>query len=456
MSKLPVIAVFDIGKTNKKCLLFNHAYQVVYEESMQFPELPDEDGFPCDDVIAFTGWIESMFESLLEDHRFEVKGVNFSGYGASFVFLDDAGLVIPPLYNYLKPFDPALQKQFYKKYGGEPEFSRETASPVLGNLNSGMQLYRIQHERPELFREIAVALHLPQYLAFILSRAQYSDLTSIGCHTNLWSFSHDSYHRWVAEEGISGKLAPIVASSGLSGYTSNGLPVGVGLHDSSAALIPYLRCFSEPFVLLSTGTWSITLNPFNSRPLTEAELRQDCLCYLSYTGHAVKASRLFAGHEHEEQARRLAEHFQVAPDAFKGVRYDESLVDVTELRVSDHSSLIPVTDSVFSARDLTTFQSYEHAYHRLIADLVAQQVLSTGLVLSPDIRNLFVDGGFSRNAVFMNLLAAAYPNIHVSAASVPQASALGAALAMHEYWNEQPLPANLVTLRPFGVRQPTG
>ena len=62
----------------------------------------------------------------------------------------------------------------------------------------------------------------------------------------------------------------------------NNYCVGIGLHDSSAALIPYLMNFKEPFVLISTGTWCISLNPFNEAPLTKEELKSDCLSYMSY------------------------------------------------------------------------------------------------------------------------------------------------------------------------------
>ena len=43
-----------------------------------------------------------------------------------------------------------IKKQFYDTYGGEEEFSFRTASPVLGSLNSGMQLYRIKYEKPDV------------------------------------------------------------------------------------------------------------------------------------------------------------------------------------------------------------------------------------------------------------------------------------------------------------------
>ena len=104
--------------------------------------------------------------------------------------------------------------------------------------------------------------------------------------------------------------------------SKNQLPAGVGLHDSSAALIPYLSHFEEPFILLSTGTWSISLNPFNQTPLTSEELNKDCLCYLDYNSKPVKASRLFAGNKHELEAKRLAEHYHLHPDYYKEVNYN--------------------------------------------------------------------------------------------------------------------------------------
>ena len=57
--------------------------------------------------------------------------VNVSAYGASFVHLNYNNQPFLPLYNYLKPYDEELQKQFYNTYGGEEKITKETASPVL-------------------------------------------------------------------------------------------------------------------------------------------------------------------------------------------------------------------------------------------------------------------------------------------------------------------------------------
>ncbi|MFN8345462.1 MAG: FGGY family carbohydrate kinase [Spirosomataceae bacterium] len=454
--KIPVCAVLDIGKTNKKLFLFDENYRIVLEESEQFPETTDEDGDPCEDVALLTDWVIQSVQRVLELEEYEVKAINFSTYGASLVHVGENGKPVAPLYNYLKPYPESLKKQFYDTYGGEREFSRKTASPILGSLNSGMIIYRLKYEDPDVFSRIQYSLHLPQYVAFLISGQYASDITSVGCHTNLWDFDENAYHLWINQEEIADKLAPILPGDKVTSRLLNHSErlVGVGLHDSSSALIPYLVSFQEPFVLISTGTWCISLNPFNHSPLTDEELQYDCLCYMQYNGKPVKASRLFAGYEHEQQIKRLAEHFHKDINYFKTVSFDSALIHrlksqkTTEGEDFEQLSKPPMPDTIFGHRDLAEFDSYEQAYHQLILDIVSQQIVSTGLVLKgSNVKRIFIDGGFGKNPIYMNLLAAAFPEMEVYAASVAQATSLGAALSIHRHWNSKTLPPDLIDLR---------
>ena len=70
-----------------------------------------------------------------------------------------------------------------------------------------------------------------------------------------------------------------------------------------------------------------------------------------------------------------------------------------------------------------------------------------------EVTRIFVDGGFSKNPIYMYLLARAYPDLEVYAASVPQASSIGAAMALHHHWNPQPLPADMIDLRLYSIHQ---
>src|SRR5262249_19662768 len=150
-----------------------------------------------------------------------------------------------------------------------------------GMLNSGLQLYWMKQAKTERFGQITTSLHLPQYFSFLLTGQKFSDITSVGCHTLLWDFEKNDYHPWVYEEKISTLLAPVQLPRHRVRIETNGHPVsvGIGVHDSSAALMPYLVSMKDPFILLSTGTWNIAFNPFNHEPLTPEELKQDCLCY---------------------------------------------------------------------------------------------------------------------------------------------------------------------------------
>jgi len=457
MSKQNVIAVFDIGKTNKKLLLLNEEYEIVFEQSLKFNEVKDEQGFPCEDVFALTEWIKVSLAAVLSIDYAEVKAINFSAYGASFVHIDKKAVPIAPLYNYLKPFPEKLRQQFYNEYGGEMHFSQITASPVLGNLNSGLQLYRLKYELPALFNEIVCSLHLPQYLSSIFTQKNYSDITSIGCHTALWDFQRNCYHDWVYKENISGKLANIIPSDEVvsSKWNWHILQIGIGMHDSSAALIPYLLNFTEPFILLSTGTWNISMNPFNQAKLTEEELRNDCLCYMGYKGNQVKASRLFAGYEHEAQTKKLSEYFSVSADYYKSIQFDAAIVsklsELPDFISNSQDSMLK--QSVFSQRMLSGFDEYKTAYHQLMLDIIGQQVFSTNLLLgNTGTKRIFVDGGFSKNNVFMHLLALAFPRAEVYAATVAQASAIGAALAFHKYWNDKPIPTDMIELKLYSAK----
>jgi len=453
MSVLPVIAIFDIGKTNKKIFLFNEQYKIVFEESVTMAETVDEDGFPCEDINELTRWVKDTFHRIMTMPEFIIRGINFSAYGASFVHLDKNNKAFLPLYNYLKPYPPALQEEFYIKYGGKDKLSIETASPVLGNLNSGMQLYYLKHSRPELFKAIKWSLHLPQYLGFIISKKICSEITSIGCHTNLWNFKESTYHNWVESEGIQKLLPPVCDGEKPVNISlkKNKAVVGIGLHDSSAALLPYLTSFNYPFVLISTGTWCISLNPFNHTPLTIEELKDDCLCYLSCEGNPVKASRLFAGNEHEQQVKKLSAYFNMPSDYYTSVEYDPEIVSA----LKKNNLVIPFLKkqdtthiSIFSQRELSSFDNYGQAYHQLMYDIIVQQKKSTQFVINgTGARRIFVDGGFSKNNIYMFLLAASFPEMEIYAASVSQASAIGAALIIHNHWNKKPLPGNIIDLK---------
>ena len=88
-------------------------------------------------------------------------------------------------------------------------------------------------------------------------------------------------------------------------------------------------------------------------------------------------------------------------------------------------------ESIKLNRDPLECENPATAYHVAMAIIIRRQCESIRLVEG---RNaplvILVDGGFARNAVYMGMLARAFPGTQVEAASLPQASALGAAMAL--------------------------
>ncbi|PWJ57240.1 sugar (pentulose or hexulose) kinase [Dyadobacter jejuensis] len=428
---MKVTAVFDIGRTNKKYVLFDENYDIVEEYSEHLPETIDEDGFPTEDIQLLTQWVKDHWALLLANPKYDVKAVNVAAYGASLVHLDENNQVITPLYSYLKPYPPALLNQFYSAHGDPTRIALQTGSPAMGMLNSGMQLYWIKYTKPEIYKNIVTTLHLPQYILYLLTNRKVSDYTSMGCHTGLWSFEMWDYHEWVKAEGVHKKLAPLLASSSfIYRHEEKGIQSGFGMHDSSAALVPYRMAMKKPFVLLSTGTWCISFNSFSSKPLTFNQLERDCLNFLTPEGSGVTASRLFMGREHDFQVQRIAEYFRVPADFYKSVQLDEGLLKL------DTPPFFPACmegngpEPAPSPQDwqISAFASAEAAYHHLIVGLVKLLKKSLDLIAVEDVDSIFIDGGFAKNKIFGKLVARTFPNHEVYASELPYATSLGAAV----------------------------
>ncbi|MBD0724703.1 carbohydrate kinase [Flavobacterium sp. L1I52] len=433
--KQKVTAVFDIGKTNKKFFLFDKDFKEVYREYIKFDEIQDEDGFPTEDIVALHKWLKELFHRILEAQEYDVKAINFSTYGASFVHLDENGELVTPLYNYTKPMDEALIASFYEKYGPEMEFSAKTGSTNSGMLNSGMQLYWLKHTKPEVFKKIKYSLHLPQYMSYIFTGIPLSEYTSIGCHTALWDYEKKDYHSWVYEEEIHKILPPIVSTETSINMNYNGkrIKIGVGIHDSSSALLPYVRSSKEPFILVSTGTWSVSLNPFSDKTLTVKDIQDDCINYMRINGKPVKSARLLLGNEYTHQVHALADHFGLAHDYHKTVLFDSNLYHKIKKDFKYCFRWNAIEDANMPAKTEIIYDNFKEAYHHLMIELVLLQVQSIKRAAgNTKIKKLFVDGGFSDNDVFIKLLSHYLRDMVLRSTNSSLGSALGAAISISD------------------------
>lgn len=432
-----VIAVVDIGKTNKKIFLFDDSFNVVSQNYRQFNEVKDDDGFPCDDLDAIEEWILSEIRRIQSEGNYKIKAINFSTHGASLVYLNEKGERLTPLYNYLKPLELADYSFIYDANGGVGEFSRQTASPAYGMLNAGMQMIWLKNKKPDVWKNVKYILHYPQYLSYLFTKEITADYTSIGAHTAIWDFDHMQYHKWLKDEGIS-LPEPCNGKEAIKAEV-NGEPIaiGSGLHDSSSSLIPILESNGDDdFVLLSTGTWIIAMNPFSKETLTAHQLKNNCLCFMTPLKKQVKSSMQFLGHVHELNTKAFCDYYDLPENYFLNVGLNKKLCEdiIREGRQVFFPNKVP-EDYMADLGQLKRYDSFEKAYHQLVYEISYLVFEGIQLILDSDsnLRSIYITGGFNKNDIFVECLSQMLPEQKIKFPNVRNASALGAALLMKQY-----------------------
>ncbi len=74
------------------------------------------------------------------------------------------------------------------------------------------------------------------------------------------------------------------------------------------------------------------------------------------------------------------------------------------------------------------------------------------MISGSDVKRIFVDGGFSKNSIYMNLLSIVFPEMEVNAASMAQSTAMGAALAIHHSFGTKSVPTDLIEMKFYSAK----
>jgi sugar (pentulose or hexulose) kinase len=254
------------------------------------------------------------------------------------------------------------------------------------------------------------------------------------------------YHSWTEEEGLTFPEPTDVSTLNEIIIGGKKLYSGIGIHDSSSSLAPYFSASNGKFILISTGTWCINMNPFNSEKLTVEQLDRDCLCYMSITKQPVKSSRLFMGHIHDVAVQKLNEHFNTDDDYYKSVKPDNKLIALSREKRSKGRIFFdnaPYSREVKNKIDFFVFKSFEEGYHHLMIELSELAVEAIDLVIPAenDIENIYLTGGFSKNPIFNKLISDAYSRKNVFTSEIFNATALGAALVVLKSINPDKKPS---------------
>lgn len=302
MENIKHVGVIDIGKTNVKVAVVDLAGTREVGVLTRPNTVLEGPPYPHFDIEAHWHFICRALEKLHQSHGIDALSV--TAHGASGVLLDKDGNLAAPVmdYEFRGPDDLASEYDAFR-----PQFE-ETGSPRLGmGLNLGAQLFWQFTSDPGLPGRTAAFLTYPQYWAYRLTGIQANEVTSLGCHTDLWSPENNRFSSLVEKLELSDKMAPVKRAidclGSISAVTSKktGLPEGTrvacGIHDSNASLYPHLLKRKAPFSVVSTGTWVIAMSIGGKQ--TALDPARDTLINVNALGDPVPSARFMGGREFE-------------------------------------------------------------------------------------------------------------------------------------------------------------
>ncbi|MHA6691559.1 FGGY-family carbohydrate kinase [Devosia sp. A449] len=328
-----LIAVIDIGKTNAKLVLIDATTrQQVAARST--PNVVRRDGlYPHADVAMLWEFIIASLKALQDEHG--VDGISITTHGATAALLAGDALALPVL-DY-EHNGPEVTAAAYAKL--RPEFA-ESLSPRLPNgLNLGAQLFWQSQVYPADFARVTAILTYPQYWAWRLTGVLASEVTSLGCHTDLWAPGRGEFSSMTQALGWAERFPPVRPAASVLGNVlpevaaltglAAGTPVTCGIHDSNASLLPHLGAHSAPFTILSTGTWAIAMTVGGDTGGLDPA--RDSLANVDAFGRPVPTARFMGGREFDQLvpeirepstddiARVIAQDIRVQPSFMAGV-----------------------------------------------------------------------------------------------------------------------------------------
>ncbi|PVE24072.1 carbohydrate kinase [Microvirga sp. KLBC 81] len=393
------VAVLDVGKTNVKAVVVDVAAGRELAARTKPNKVLTDGPYPHFDVDGIFAFFLESLKQLNAEFGFEA--ISITAHGASGALLGEDGLALPVLdyeFRYPEEIDDAYD-------GIRPSF-RETFSPRLpGGLNLGAQLHYQKTAFPDAFREVRTIVTYPQYWGWRLTGVAATEVTSLGCHTDLWLPRVGMFSGLVDSLGIAGKLAPVKKPSDMLGYVTDEIaaeiglagpvPVFCGIHDSNASLLPHLLQREAPFAVVSTGTWVVLFAVGGD--LDHLDPGRDTLANVDALGRAVPSARFMGGRE-----------FEILTGG-QGTDTHEAVARVVEEGICLTPSVVPGCGP------------YPHAEHRIVnapqglnpdetyvaASLYAALMTRACLDLTGAAGPIVVEGPFARNELYIEALAKA-------------------------------------------------
>lgn len=299
----PLVALIDIGKTNAKLSVVEPHSGAEIRGSRRANAIVQGPFGRELDVKAIEQWLIGALRDA--PHKERIRCIVPVAHGAAAVLLDrNHSIVAAPDY------EDACFERVNAEYRKQRDAYASTFSPDLPlGLNLGRQLFYLQHTQPEAFSRVTYVLLYPQFWAWRLSGVMASEVTSLGCHSDLWLPGEMNFSKLAVARGWRDLFPPRRSANDSLGRitpemaNATGLDpkceVACGIHDSNASYLKFLiaRDRNEPFTVVSSGTWTVVMA--NRGDLTGLREDRDMLANVDAFGAPVATARFMGGREYE-------------------------------------------------------------------------------------------------------------------------------------------------------------
>lgn len=439
MAQAGAILILDVGKTLSKLSLWS-ADGILLDKISRPNALVKADGVAVLDAEGIEQWVREHLPRMAAIAP--VSAIIPVAHGAGFAAIRDGKLAFAPL-----DYEQEIPAAVLAEYREQRDSFAETGSPALPmGLNIGSQL----HWAGDTLNE-ATLLPWAQYWSWFLSGVATSEVTSLGCHSDLWNPAKGDFSALAKRRGWASAFAPMAKAGDVIGRLKTDFGLGgkvnvhCGIHDSNAALVAargFAEIDAQESTVLSTGTWFIAMrspgSPVDLSALPEA---RDCLVNVDAYGTPVPSARFMGGREIELLGTRidLPEDQLAIVSAIPEVLLSNSMILPG---FATGCGPFPDCEGQWLGKPEGTAQQAATIalYAALMTDVSLELIGAKGCLL--------IEGRFAQCIAFTRALASLRPDMHVYAAIDGADVSLGALRLIHPHIHPEMPP---VRVKPLGL-----
>ena len=433
---MTAIVVLDIGKTNIKLSATTPDGAIL--ETLSTPNVVlDGPPYRHHDIAGLEAWLIAGLRAFGTRHA--VRAIVTTAHGAAGALCAPDGPVMP-----MVDYEQSIPDDIARTYAAMAGSYRERGSQImLGASHIARQMYWQESCWPRDFARATAMLLTPQYWAWRLCGVMASETTALSAQSHIWSPADQRPTAFARSRGwlhlipplrsawdVLGAIKPeIAAATGLAADTA----VLCGIHDSSANFYRYQAAGVSDFVVVSTGTWIVMIAD-----------RSDADFDHERPGHTVNAD--VRGRPLPGMLTMGGREFQLVADDMPGPGSRAALARIVATRTMALPSFAS-DDGLFPGTahrgriegPLAEDREVRFTLAALYAALLTQRCIED----MPRVSTVVVDGGFARDPLYSEILAALLSDRRVLVNRDASGMTTGAALLASHETRKQPAPLSV-------------